>query len=107
MRKLKIQRIVKKKNKPRVPKKQILWLSCGLFLVCSVFLTIQGASTGVQLLVLEEEKLRLIAKNQELSTKLIESTSLLKAGEVAEELGFFQPGETLYIKEKESVANLP
>lgn len=106
MKRLKIQRIVKN-NKLKVPKKQILWLSCSLLLVSCVFLTIQGASTGAQLLVLEEEKLGLVAKNQELSAKLIESTSLLKAGEVAEELGFSQPGETIYIREKESVANLP
>ncbi len=70
-------------------------------------MTIQGASTGAELLVLEEEKLSLVAKNQELSAKLVESTSLLKVGEVADDLGFSQPQETLYIIEKESVAQLP
>jgi hypothetical protein len=78
-----------------------------LFVVATVFFTIEVSTLGAQLAELEREEANLTKEKQNLSNQLINSSSLSEMGEKAEDLGFKKPSEVVYISEKEAVAKLP
>jgi hypothetical protein len=78
-----------------------------LFVIATVFFTIEVSTLGAQLAELEREETNLIKEKQDLSNQLVNSSSLSEMGEKAEDLGFKKPSEVIYISEKEAVAKLP
>lgn len=84
-----------------------MWVVLTASLIGIVFLTVQSASAGARLKLLEERELQIEAENRGLSTKLVELTSLTKIEQMSKQLGFIKPEETFYIKDNEPVAQLP
>ena len=78
-----------------------------LFVVSSVYMAIQVATTGAKIAKLDTEKRSLQKENEEISNTLINSSSLSELGEKAEELGFTKPEAIMYIKGDKQVAKLP
>lgn len=73
----------------------------------SIYFAIETATSGSILTRLEQEEYALSRQNQELSSQIIEASSLIKLDQKANELGFVKPNHVLYISGKESVAQLP
>ncbi len=78
-----------------------------LFVITSVYMAIQVATSGAVIAKLDSEKRELEKENAEISNVLINSSSLSELGERAEELGFVKPEAILYIKGDKAVAKLP
>ncbi|MGD8744362.1 MAG: hypothetical protein PVJ52_02105 [Candidatus Woesebacteria bacterium] len=89
------------------PKIVILSFVSALFLGGSIFLAIYGSTMGGNLTRLEKSEKEIAEANQELTQKLVESTSLLKAQEDAGKLGFAGEADKLYIDTDSLVARLP
>ena len=79
----------------------------GLFIVTTVFYTVQIATFGVRLSVLEKEEVELQRTKKDLIIKSAEVGSLSGFVEQSKELGFEVPEEVLYLAPEESVARLP
>jgi len=78
-----------------------------LFVISSVYMAIQVATTGAKIALLDTEKRELQRENEEISNVLINSSSLSELGEKAQGLGFVKPEAILYIKGDKAVAKLP
>lgn len=98
-RKTKLSRFIKTKN--------LIWIIASIFIGVQVLLTIQTASSGSSLAVLEKREKSLIEINQELSRFLVRSSSLSEIEKTADELGFNKPVFTYYVSSEEFVAKLP
>lgn len=94
-------------KKIRIKKNYFLWVTVVFFIVSCVYITIQTASTGARLMVLEKEEAKLISDKQKLSAEIIKSSSLIKVEEKAKDIGFTKPQNTIYITGEEFVARLP
>ena len=73
----------------------------------AVFFAIQSAAYGARLTVLDEKAAKLASQNRELSSRLIESTSLSGLSGKTEELGYQKPDNILYLSSDSFVARLP
>ena len=78
-----------------------------IFIIATVFFTIDVSTLGAHLAELENQEVILNKEKQEYSNQLINSSSLSGMGEKAEQLGFKKPSDVIYISEKEAVAKLP
>jgi hypothetical protein len=87
--------------------KFILWPVLVLFFVSTILLAIEVSTLGATLVNLEQEELKLVKENRELSNQLIQASSLKKVGEKSQDLGFIKPTKILYIGKDEVVARLP
>lgn len=76
----------------------------GILLVSSVILTIDTATSGAEIAMLEKTQSNLIQENSTLTDSLVKFSSLNSADEKAKELGFSQPGNIVYLSQKEAVA---
>lgn len=81
-----------------------LWIVVGILLVSSVILTIDTATSGAEIAMLEKTQSNLIQENSTLTDSLVKFSSLNSADEKAKELGFSQPGNIVYLSQKEAVA---
>lgn len=70
----------------------------------SVFLTIDTATSGAEVLKLEKEEAEYLQKNRNLTDLLVKSSSLNSADKEALALGFEKPELVIYISQKEAVA---
>lgn len=77
------------------------------FVLSTVFVTIEVATSGAKLAKLEKEKISLARENEEIKEKLINGSSLTKLGDKAKEMGFDKPLGIIYVTEKEALAKLP
>lgn len=80
-----------------------IWLVIGIFLVSTIYFTIQYSTLGAELTVLENEERKLVKENQELSAKIVRLQSLTQIKSTSEELGFAKPTETVYLNDTESL----
>lgn len=78
-----------------------------IFLITTVFFTIEISTLGAKLNSLQREEARLVNENKRLKDTLVNTTSLTSVEDVAEDLGFGKPDTVLYISEEEAVAKLP
>lgn len=83
------------------------WTILGLFAITCVLFTIQTATSGARLSLLEKEETEISEKNQILERELIYLNSLSNLEEGAESLGFVEPQKIMYISEDEIVAKVP
>ena len=101
-------KIVSKSIKKRKTKVfPLLWIIFGIFLVSSVFFTIETATKGAQLAKLEKEEKMLTEENRQLSSQLIQLSSLTNLEAKAKDLGFSKPAKIIYISEPSGVAKVP
>lgn len=95
-----------KKRKVKVEKKTLMWVFLFVFIVAQVFFTVQNATSGAKLKILEEKEEKLVKENRRLSRKLVETTALSSIEKKAEDLGFSKPQQIMYINTEEAVAQL-
>lgn len=84
----------------------LVWAIMGVFLISTVFLTIQSTSVGSKLADLEREERELVEENQKLSKRLVSSMSLTKIRDQSEDLGYAKPESTVFLGSTEAVASL-
>ena len=74
------------------------------FIIATVLLTIQTATSGAKIANLEKKQEELAKENRELNDRLIRKSSLTKISEEADELGFVKPSDIIYLTPAEDVA---
>lgn len=77
-----------------------------VMVVLQIFTAIQTSSSGAVLADLEQQELDLIKENQELQSRIVDKSSLIRIREQSDDLGFQTPGVTFYITEQDTVALL-
>jgi hypothetical protein len=102
-----IKKTKKDSHKKRLGLGLLMFIITGVFIVISVFYSINISSFGEKLLVLENEQQELIKRNFQLGTKLANSTSLRSVEDKAGGLGYKKPDNLIYIKAEEFVAKAP
>jgi len=75
-----------------------------VFVIATVLLTIQTATSGARIAQLEEKQDELTRENRELNDKLVRTSSLTQISEDASELGFHKPSDIVYLTSAEDVA---
>ena len=78
-----------------------------LLVAAAVFLSIEAATKGAQLMYLEKEIAKVEKENKALTSSLVQDTSLTKIAQMAEELGMKRPKSIIYLNNKDTVAKLP
>lgn len=76
-----------------------------VFAVVSVFLTIEGVTSGSEITLINKESEALLFKQRELRETLVRGVSTSELMDKSRELGFVDTGSTIYINENESVAS--
>jgi capsule polysaccharide export protein KpsE/RkpR len=87
-------------------KRNLVWFIVFILLSLNVFFAIQTSSMGVSISLYEDEINKLENAKEELSIKLIDSTSLTKLSQVSEELGFMRIENMLYLQQGDSFAKV-
>lgn len=100
-------RTIKSKNKFSLGKAGIVYLLAVPLVVASILMTVEMASSGAELSLLESQEAALRAENQRLGAELVSASSLSQFENTYESLGFIKPEKTIYITEEEAVAKLP
>lgn len=85
----------------------LIWPVLAVFMISTVYSGIQMATSGAKLALLEKKQRQLSDENQQLTSLLIEATSLTRVEEAADELGFVKPEVAVYVSREEAVAKLP
>lgn len=83
------------------------WVIVGIFLVATVFFTIETATKGAELTRLTLEEKNLLEENRSLSSRLVQVSSLTNLEERAENMGFTKPTKVIYVLEEIQVAKVP
>lgn len=78
----------------------------GLLAVSSVFMTIETATSGVEISKLERTESELIKKRSEMEESLVKTLSLGELQQKSVELGFAKPADLVYVAPTETVAKL-
>lgn len=99
----------KNKNKSILAtvKEYFVWILLAGFVVVNIFSTIETATTGAEIMNLEEKQETLIRENRTFSDQIVNQSSLMTIETKAQELGYSKPQNVIYIAEKEVVAKLP
>lgn len=82
----------------------ILITIVGVLAVSSIFLTIETATTGVEISKLEKTESQLLAKKRDLEGSLVKTLSATQLQEKSTELGFIKPAELVYVTDLKPVA---
>jgi len=78
-----------------------------VLVIANVFFTVSVSASGAELTSIEENQSTLLSKNQELTDKITNESSLSTIGEKADSLGFSKPENIVYMTAVEPVAKLP
>lgn len=101
-------RLSQKSGKKLSNRKTLLtWILLGVFVVVTIFFTIQTATSGATLAQLERDGETVIEENRTLSRQLIYLNSLSSLEKEAKGFGFEKPQKVIYIFEDEAVAKAP
>lgn len=79
----------------------------GVLAVSSIILTIETATSGMEMAKLEKTEKELLREQKDLEESLVKSMSLGELQEKSTELGFTKASELVYITPGDSVAKLP
>lgn len=88
-------------------KSYILVGVAGVLALSSVFMTIETATSGIEVRKLEETESVLTAQKSELESRIAQTRSLAELQGQSGALGFVKPTDTVYITLDEPVAKLP
>ena len=78
-----------------------------ILVIANVFFTVSVSASGAELTNIEKTQSILLSKNQELTDKITNESSLSTIGEKADSLGFSKPENIVYVTAVEPVAKLP
>ena len=107
MRRININKKEKKVTKSNVTK-YLLFVIGGLLAVSSVFMTVETATSGVEVSNLREKESSLSMEKRSLEASLVQSLSINDLGEKSSEMGFGKPVTMVYVAESlEVAAKLP
>lgn len=88
--------------------KNIILISIvAILAVSSIFLTIESATTGVEVAKLEKTEADLSNQKRDLEEVLVKSLSSSTLQEKSTELGFVKPTDLVYLSSAAPVAKLP
>lgn len=89
------------KNKDRFILKSlrvyILGGLCGVLAVLSIFMTIETATSGVEIANLQKKEEQLVSQQQDLQESLVENLSTSSLQEKSVEMGFVKVGNLVYV----------
>jgi cell division protein FtsL len=85
----------------------ILITIMGILAVSSIFMTIETATTGVEIAELEKTESQLLSKKRDLEGSLVKTLSTTQLQEKSAELGFIKAIELVYVTDLKPVAKLP
>ena len=87
-------------------KTHYMWIIVFMLVVASIYITIQTATSGAELAQLERSRQELARENQRLSSRLIRMSSLTNIEVSAENEGFVEATNTVYLTEPSTFATL-
>lgn len=104
--------LVKQNKIKKVEKKNfvkyILLTFGGVLAVSSIIMTVETASSGVEVAELREKQSQLAMEKRNLENSLVRSLSMSDLETKSGELGYAKPTDTIYVSGmKENVAQLP
>lgn len=85
--------------------KHLLIISGAVFVVSSVFLTIESVASGAEMANLKNRELQLLSQKQELNESFVKSISVSELQTQSVSLGFVKPTNLIYVQEGSSVAS--
>lgn len=85
----------------------ILFITVGVLAVSSVVMTIESATSSLEMSKLEKTEIELLKYKRDLEESLVTSMSLSELQEQSVALGFAKAEELVYITQTESVATIP
>jgi hypothetical protein len=88
-------------------KKVILVGVCGILAVSSIFMTIETATSGVEVSNLQKEEAQLLGRKRSLEDTLVQSLSISELEEKSGEMGYTKPVTLVYPAPLQPVAKLP
>jgi hypothetical protein len=88
-------------------KNYILIGICGILALSSILITVETATSGMEMSRLETKEAELIDQKRSFEASLVKSLSNAELQEKAESLGFVKPIDLVYITQESSVAKLP
>ena len=101
--------LIEKLKPNKLSKKNIYVMAIflGILMLSSIGLTITSATKGAEISYLEKQKMVAREEMEELSSKVVSSTSLSQVAQAAPELGLIKPDNIVYLNgEVASVASL-
>lgn len=87
--------------------KYLLWFVLSVLVVANVYLSIESATSGAEIVYQEVQEKILSEEGNSLSEGLLKIASLKQVEGQAVDLGFGKPASILYLNDEESVAKLP
>lgn len=88
--------------------KYILLTVAGVLAVSSIAMTVETASSGVEVAAIREEEARLVSEKRSLENSLVKSLSVRELETKSTQLGYAKPADTIFVShEKDNVAQLP
>ncbi len=88
-------------------KNYLLFGMLGLLALSSIFLTIETATTGLEISKMEKSEKDLARQKSELEQTLVRTLSMGELQEKSSGMGFTKPSNLVYITPTENVAKLP
>lgn len=89
-------------------RKYILFTAAGILAVSSIFMTVESATSGVEVSSLRQKELELSMEKRNLETVLVKSLSISDLEQKGSEMGYTKPSQMVYVSgEGEAMAKLP
>ncbi len=89
-------------------RKYILFTVAGVLAVSSIFMTVETATSGVEVSSLRQKERELSMEKRNLENTLVKSLSVNGLEEKSSELGYTRPSKMVYVSQsQEAMAKLP
>lgn len=86
----------------------ILFVVAGILAISSVLMTVEGATSSLEVSNLHEKERQLTLEKRSLEGNLVKSLSINDLGAKIGEMGYIKPGTLVYISQtQEAMAKLP
>lgn len=85
----------------------ILMSVCGILALSSIFMTIETATSGLEIGKLEKTEVELANQKKDLEESLVKTLSVSELQEKSQGLGFTKPKNLVYVAPTAPVAKLP
>jgi len=91
----------------RINKKYILIGVCGILAASSILMTLEAATSGVEVSNLRNQEVALSSQKTYLEDTLVKSLSMSSLQQESSTLGFVKPSTLVYVTPIQPVAELP
>lgn len=85
--------------------KHLLIVAGVIFVVSSVFLTIESVASGAEMAILKNKKATLLIQRSQLDENFVKSLSISELQTQSTSLGFVKPTNLIYVQEGAGVAS--